>query len=101
MRALPENVREDLLDRYSAIGAPLYKLHKIVFGQTYFDDLRDLGYGPVAVLLLDLHTRRNDFTHGRPQAIDDGSVTALVASLKAEHESWIAVFNRRTARIGP
>ena len=95
MRKLSPNVREDLLDRYSAIGARLYKLHKILFGQSYLDDLSDLGYRPVAELLSDLQTRRNEFTHGRPQAIDDASVIALVGSLKIEHESWIAVFNHR------
>ncbi len=95
MRRLPESVREDLLDRYSAIGARVYKLYAIVFGQTYFDDLRAFGFADVADLLLELHKRRNEFSHGQPQAIDDASVIALVGSLKAEHESWIAVFNRR------
>jgi hypothetical protein len=39
MRQLPAQVLEDALDRYSSIGARLYRLYKIFFGVTYFDDL--------------------------------------------------------------
>ena len=42
-----------------------------------------------------LHQSRNRFTHGHPEAIDDVLVEELVASLKDEHEGWIAVFNKR------
>ncbi|HEV2562404.1 MAG TPA: hypothetical protein VGT78_09710 [Rhizomicrobium sp.] len=97
MRALPQRVLEDQLRRYSGIAVRLRDLYKIFFATTYFDDLRAVGYPQVANLLTDIHTRRNEFTHGKPQAINDATVSALVSSLKAEHEAWIAVFNRRTA----
>jgi hypothetical protein len=46
-------------------------------------------------LHLSLHERRNEFTHGKPQAIDNVMVNALIENLKAEHDAWIAVYNRR------
>ncbi len=95
MRALPLRVLDDELRRYSGIGSRLYDLYKIFFGTNYFDDLRAQGFPSVANLLKDIHERRNEFTHGRPQAINDATVNALVENLKAEHEAWIAVYNSR------
>lgn len=95
MRALPRRVLDDELRRYSGIGARLYDLYKIFFGTNYFDDLRAQGFGAVADLLNDIHERRNDFTHGEPQAINDVTANALVENLKAEHDAWIAVYNSR------
>jgi len=100
LRNLPESVREDLLERYSSVGARMYRLYRIAFGCTYFEDLSALGYERVAKLLAELHKRRNEFAHGRPQAIDDSSVSSLVEVLKDEHESWIASFNLRATRAG-
>jgi hypothetical protein len=97
MRALPERVLEDQLRRYSGIAARLRDLYKIFFATTYFDDLRNLGYGEVADLLADIHARRNEFTHGKPQAINDHTISKLVSLLKIEHEAWIAVYNHRIA----
>lgn len=97
MRHLPERVLEDTLRRYSGIGPRLYDLYKIFFSTTYFEDLRALGHGAVADLLKDLHERRNQFAHGKPQAINDATVIGLVEHLKDEHEGWIAVYNRRVA----
>jgi len=98
MRLLPGSVTEDLLDRYSSVGARLYRLYRVAFGRTYFEDLTALGHGRVATLLVELHKRRNEFAHGRPQAIDDATVATLVEALKDEHESWIAVFNLRAVK---
>jgi hypothetical protein len=95
MRALPQRVLDDELRRYSGIGSRLYDLYKIFFGTNYFDDLRAQGFLSVADLLKDIHERRNEFTHGKPQAINDTTVNALVENLKAEHEAWIAVYNSR------
>ncbi|WP_407114747.1 hypothetical protein [Bradyrhizobium sp. LMG 9283] len=95
MRNLPQRVLDDTLRRYSGIGQRLYELYKIFHGTNYFDDLRAHGFLAVAELLHDIHRRRNEFTHGKPQAINDATVNALVANLKAEHEAWIAVYNSR------
>ena len=95
MRKLPQRVLDDALRRYSGIGPRLYELYKIFFGTNYFDDLRDHGFAAVAELLTDIHKRRNEFSHGRPQAINDATVKALVENLKAEHEAWIAIYNIR------
>ncbi|NGO53019.1 hypothetical protein [Allomesorhizobium camelthorni] len=95
MRALPQRVLNDELRRYSGIRSRLYELYKIFFGTTYFDDLRDQGFVAVADLLKDIHERRNAFAHGKPQAINDVTVNALVENLKAEHDAWIAIYNRR------
>ncbi|WP_454616597.1 hypothetical protein [Bradyrhizobium cenepequi] len=95
MRGLPQRVLDDELRRYSGIGSRLYDLYKIFFGTNYFEDLRAHGFSVVADLLKDIHERRNEFTHGKPQAINDATVNALVENLKSEHEAWIAVYNRR------
>jgi hypothetical protein len=52
----------------------------------------------VADPLKDIHERRNGFTCGKPQAINDVTVNALGENLKAEHDAWIAIYN---SRVGP
>jgi hypothetical protein len=95
MRTLPQRVLDDELRRYSGIGSRLYDLYKIFFETNYFDDLRAQGFVTVADLLKNIHECRNEFTHGKPQAINDAMVNALVENLKAEHDAWIAVYNSR------
>lgn len=95
MCRLPQRVIDDALRRYSGIGSRLYDLYKIFFATSYFDDLHAQGHTAVADLLKDIHARRNEFSHGKPQAINDATVSALVENLKAEHEAWIAVYNSR------
>src|SRR5258707_12793959 len=95
MRNLRQRVLDTKLRRYYGIGSRLYDLYKIFFGTNYFDDLRGHGFAAVADLLNDIHQRRNEFSHGKPQAINDATVKALVENLKAEHEAWIAVYNSR------
>ncbi|MDX8487049.1 hypothetical protein RFM52_17720 [Mesorhizobium sp. VK2B] len=79
----------------TSFGVTLEELYKIFFGTNYFDDLRVNGFPRVADLLKDIHERRNAFAHGRPRAINDLTVNALVENLKAEHDAWIAVYNSR------
>jgi len=98
MRDVPDSLVEDALSRYLFIGARLDRFYRIVFGTTYAADLTELGYAEVARHLTKVQERRNDFTHGKPQAIDDALVVSVVEMLKVEHEAWIAVFNRRAAR---
>lgn len=100
MRSLPPRILEDQLRRYSGIGSRLFELYRILFDTNYFDDLRTHGFNEVADLLKDIHQRRNAFTHGEPQAINDTTVHALVECLRDEHEAWIVVFNSRV-RSGP
>ena len=95
MRTLPQRVLDDQLRRYAGIGSRLYDLYKIFFETNYFDDLRSHGFSTVANLLKDVHERRNKFTHGSPQAINEMTVNSLVENLKAEHEAWIAIYNSR------
>jgi hypothetical protein len=95
MRTLPPPVLKDQLRRYSGIGSRLFDLYRIYFGTTYFDDLTAHGFEKVSDLLKDVHHRRNAFTHGKPQAINDATVSTLVGGLKDEHEAWIAVYNSR------
>jgi hypothetical protein len=99
MRNIRERISEHLLERHSTIGSRLDRLYQIVFGGTYFADLVELGFPHVAMLLKDVQTARNDFAHGSPQAITDTLIETLIGSLKDEHESWIAVFNKRAAWI--
>lgn len=97
LRDIPERMREDSLRRYAFIGARLNQFYRVVFDSRYNDDLVALGYSGVAAHLATVQERRNRFVHGEPRAIDDALVEAVVEMLKDEHESWIAVFNRRVA----
>ncbi len=101
MRDLPERVTADLLQRYGSIGARLDRLYRLLFSCTYWNDLETLGFGKIAELLKRLQEQRNQFAHGRPEALDDTLIHDLVESLKDEHESWIAVFNLRAATVAP
>lgn len=98
LKHLPDTVTEDLLRRYASIGARLDRLYKVVFSTTYSADLKDLGFSTVSRLLVRVQQQRNKFAHGHPEAIDDGLVLDLVTGLRDEHESWIAVFNRRATK---
>lgn len=92
---MSDALREDVLARYSSIGARMDRLYKLAFGTTYFDDLRAVNAGAIASLLADVQKRRNEFSHGQPAAISDDLASRVVAALKDEHLAWIAVFNRR------
>ena len=95
---VPTRLLDDMLRRYSAIGARLNDFYRVAFDSTYKRDLEEVGYGAVWSHLANVQERRNRFAHGEPQAIDDAVVRAIVEKLKLEHEAWIAVFNRRAAR---
>jgi hypothetical protein len=97
LRELPIFVRDDLLKRYSSVSARMERLFKIAFSSTYLTDLEDLGFGEIASLLSRVQSARNAFSHGKPEAISDALVNDLIATLKREHEGWIAVFNKRVA----
>lgn len=92
---VPDRVLDDLLQRRSSIGARLDQTYKVLYGTTYFAELRALGYGDVADLLAEVHTARNRFVHGHPEAITSALTQQLVASLSKEHDGWIAAFNAR------
>lgn len=95
---VPKRILEDTLRRYSAIGPRLNDFYRVAFGSTYKEDLQEVGFGDIWPHLAVIQKRRNMFAHGEPQAIDDHLVHSVVAKLKVEHESWIAVYNKRAAR---
>jgi len=100
VRNIPGSIAEDLLRRYSSIGARLDRLYRILFATTYWLDLADLGFAPVSELLQQVQQSRNAFAHGQPEAINEALVLNLVGALRDEHESWIAVFNKRATQRG-
>ena len=77
VRKLPPRVTEDLLIRYSAIGARLDRLYGILFDATYRADLNELGFDTVALHLARVQDRRNAFAHGELHAIDEARVRGL------------------------
>lgn len=98
LRDMPPSILDDLLRRYSAIGARLNDLYRVAFDSTYRSDLESVGHEQTWGHLAKIQERRNQFAHGQPQAIDDGLVKVVVENLRLEHEAWIAVFNKRVAR---
>ena len=65
---LPESILEDLLRRYSSVGARLDRLYRVLFSTTYWTDLDDLGFSNVSALLERVQTCRNKFVHGHPES---------------------------------
>ncbi|HEX4497270.1 MAG TPA: recombinase family protein [Thermoanaerobaculia bacterium] len=49
MRNLPNTLTEDLLARYSSVGARLDRLYRAVFSSTYWADLKELGHPRVPI----------------------------------------------------
>ena len=95
---VPQSLAEDTLQRYSAIGARLDRLYRVLFATTYWADLIELGYSDVSTHLQEVQRSRNAFAHGEPAAISDALVASVVDNLKREHEGWVAVYNRRSTR---
>lgn len=95
---LPDGVREDLLRRYGTIGSRLDRLYRLMWSTTFWEDLRNLGFGTEADHLKNVQKRRNDFVHGNPESIDDGLVQVTVEHLQTVQQGWIAVYNLRCTR---
>jgi hypothetical protein len=98
LREVPGRILDDMLRRYSAIGARLNDFYGVAFSSTYKKDLEEVGHGHIWPHVALVQERRNQFAHGQPQAIDDALVQKVVEKMKEEHEAWIAVFNKRAAR---
>jgi hypothetical protein len=95
---LPDGVRNDLLRRFSTIGSRLDRLYRLIWSTTFWDDLRNLGFGTEADHLKNVQEWRNAFVHGNPESIDDGLVQATVEHLQTVQQGWIAVYNLRCTR---
>lgn len=100
MADLPDSIRLNLFRRYQSISSRIDDLYKVLFGKStsYYLDLDRLGFQNVAELLNRIQDKRNEFMHGKPEAINDDLIEDIVSILKTEHESWIAVFNLRVAK---
>jgi hypothetical protein len=95
----PADKAESLRERYRSVGARMDRLYRILFSTTYEADLVDTGFASISSLLNEVQSKRNAFSHGDPVAIDDALVERLVALLRDEHISWIAVYNRRVSAL--
>lgn len=101
LRPLPENVQNDLSSRYDSVTSHMKQLYQILFGVKYLDDLIAVGGESISGHLARVQDARNRFVHGDPEALSDALVEAVVHNLKAEHDAWIAVFNRRISVMRP
>lgn len=97
LKTVPAPIVEDMLSRYSSVGARMDRLYKLVFDTTYFNDLRAVGCDATVDFLARVQRSRNEFAHGSPAAISDALAEQVVLSLKEEHLAWISVFNRRVS----
>src|SRR5271168_3314296 len=61
LREVPERLLEDMLRRYSSIGARMNDFYRVAFGSTYKEDLEEVGYGQVWPHLARIQERRNLF----------------------------------------
>ncbi|MFM0190124.1 hypothetical protein PQR25_30445 [Paraburkholderia nemoris] len=95
LRPLPDSVQKDLLNRYDSVTSHMKQLYQILFDVKYLDDLIAVGAESISGHLARVQDARNRFVHGDPEALSDALVEDVVRNLKAEHDAWIAVFNRR------
>jgi hypothetical protein len=95
---LPKPVADDLLKRYGFIGARIGRLHRLLFGATFGEDLESLGFKDIQLLLENVHTQRNAFVHGDPEAINDALVEDVARRFPAFQQAWIEAFNLRCAK---
>lgn len=99
LRPLPPSVREVLSSRYDSVGSHMKQLYQILFGVKYLDDLIAVGAEAIGGHLARVQDARNRFVHGDPEALSDALVEAVVRNMKAEHDAWIAVYNRRASAL--
>jgi hypothetical protein len=64
LREAPPRMLEDLLRRYSPIGARLNDFYRVAFDSSYKKDLEDIGRSDVWDHLALVQERRNSFAHG-------------------------------------
>ena len=95
LRNLPTGVVNDLKQRHRSIESRLARFSKVLFSTTFQADLEALGYGYIHGHLRLVQLRRNEFVHGKPEAIDDGLVAAVVERLYDVHRMWMSLYNRR------
>jgi hypothetical protein len=95
---LRPSVAEDLLNRYGSIGSRLDRLHRILFGVRYGDDLDQLGYAPIRQHLENVQRQRNAFIHGDAEAISEALVEETMKLFPSFQEAWIKTYNLRCAR---
>ncbi|MDB5325896.1 MAG: hypothetical protein JWM57_1465 [Phycisphaerales bacterium] len=98
MGELPSAIAQDLLKRYHFIGARLDKLHRLLFSASFGQDLDRLGHQAVRQHLEALQVSRNQFVHGKPEAIDDAIVERTALMIPEFHRAWTECFNDRCSR---
>jgi hypothetical protein len=97
LRQIPKNISEDLLNRYSTIGSRMDRLYKLLFSVTFKDDLVSIGKKDVYDHLIQLQNKRNEFIHGKPDAIDETLINDTIEKLQETQAGWIILYNRRCA----
>jgi hypothetical protein len=82
LKGAPTALADDMLERYSSIGARLDKLYRVLFGTTDERDLKEIGRSALWSHLKEVQRRRNEFIHGNPIAIDDSFVIKIVECIE-------------------
>ena len=95
MADYPDSAREDLLKRYGQIGARLNRLYRIVFGTTFWDDLKSQGDEKIVVHLRQVQDCRNAFMHGDPKSLNEEIVLQTIELLHETQSAWMRLFNRQ------
>jgi len=99
MRTLPQGVSKLLLNKYHQITSRLQTLYPLLFQSTLSKDLVALGYIELNKLLEEVRIKRNDFLHGKPEAIDEDLVQRTVQQIPNLQEAWIKIYNLRCTEV--
>jgi hypothetical protein len=92
---LPGELADELLLRFSSVGARLDRLYRRIWGVTFWKDMENEGFAAEARHLREVQASRNAFVHGDPEAINDALVDATFQQLTSVQQSWIVLFNKR------
>ena len=95
LNRLPRGVGTELLRRHQSIGSRIDRLYTILFDARITADLDAVGHGAIYAHLQKIQNRRNDFIHGKAEAIDDNLVRETVERLHEVQAAWVALFNLR------
>ncbi len=99
LKDYPNNIKNDLLKRYSSVGSRMGQLYKIIFSTTFKEDLYCISKGHIYEHIRRVHERRNEFIHGNPEAIDESLVRETIKYLQETQETWITIYNKRCTHI--
>lgn len=98
LESIPPKIAKDLLKRYSTINNRIGDLYKMVFENSFKEDLQEVGFPHLYDHIKNVQEKRNDFIHNNPKAIDEQMINDTVKYLQDVQQAWILIYNKRSTK---